>query len=375
MFIQAQNLDTFDYVHNGNFEDYALCPDNWTQICRATFWDDAMNCNGSSEYYNLCSLNPNIIIPLTTHPPRSGVAMAGNAFYVNDINNYREYIQNELKDTLKSGHRYCATMYVKLGTYNRWAIRNLYILFTQAKFTNLISAISTNPQVKNLNGIISDSLHWTPVRGTFISDGTEQFLTIGNFDSCQYTDKIVVMPNYPSNSYYYIDDVSVCECNFQFNLGNDTTLCPGEELKLYATVPNGEFTWQDGSHGNTFTVTQSGTYWAKAYFKDYDYTSYDTIVVNYGDETFCAPPLDIPNVITPNNDGANDRLVITNSNYWNISLMIYNRWGNLIYQNANYQNDFDCNGCGESVYFYVLQATAKRSGRKIEKTGTVTVLR
>jgi hypothetical protein len=69
-----------------------------------------------------------------------------------------------------------------------------------------------------------------------------------------------------------------------------------------------------------------------------------------------------------------DRLVITNSNYWDINLMIYNRWGNLIYQNANYQNDFDCNGCGESVYFYVLQATAKRSGRKIERTGTVTVL-
>jgi gliding motility-associated-like protein len=373
--LYSQNLDTFNYVPNGNLEDYTLCPDNMGQICRATFWDDAMNCHGSSEYINSCSTDYNIHLIYTNQSPRSGNGYIGILLNCgNPAYEYREFAQVALKNKLSTGKRYCAELYTNSSNHNRYVVGNISMYFSPVKDTNLWLAGIHTPQVKNHSGLLSDTVNWMKVAGTFIADGSEQYLIIGNHET--NANSTVMQVNYGLlDGYYFVDDVSVCECNFQFNLGNDTTLCPGEELKLTASVSNGEFTWSDGSHGNTFTVTQPGTYWAKAYFKDYDYTSYDTIVVNYGDETFCAPPLDIPNVITPNNDGANDRLVITNSNYWVISLIIYNRWGNLIYQNANYQNDFDCNDCGESVYFYVLQATAKRSGRKIERTGTITVLR
>lgn len=47
----------------------------------------------------------------------------------------------------------------------------------------------------------------------------------------------------------------------------------------------------------------------------------------------------IPNGITPNGDGLNDVWTITHSDACkNISITIYNRWGNIVYEDANYLN-------------------------------------
>ncbi|MCK6695393.1 MAG: gliding motility-associated C-terminal domain-containing protein, partial [Thermoanaerobaculia bacterium] len=56
-------------------------------------------------------------------------------------------------------------------------------------------------------------------------------------------------------------------------------------------------------------------------------------------ETFCSY---IPNVITPNGDGINDYLEIPcleTDLYPNNSLVIYNQWGDKVYQAAPYKND------------------------------------
>lgn len=66
----------------------------------------------------------------------------------------------------------------------------------------------------------------------------------------------------------------------------------------------------------------------------------------------------VPNIITPNGDGTNDLFVIRNNDdYDRISLQIYNRWGNLIYESNDYQDDWDGtdmqgNPITEGVYFY-----------------------
>ena len=51
--------------------------------------------------------------------------------------------------------------------------------------------------------------------------------------------------------------------------------------------------------------------------------------------------LTIPNGITPNGDGINDAFEILNSSCCAyISIKVFNRWGNLVYQNADYKNDW-----------------------------------
>lgn len=74
-------------------------------------------------------------------------------------------------------------------------------------------------------------------------------------------------------------------------------------------------------------------------------------------------PLIIPNVMTVNNDGRNDVFVLQNAGgYQQISLQITNRWGNVIYENADYQNnwnglDISDKPLTEGAYFYLIKAT------------------
>jgi len=84
---------------------------------------------------------------------------------------------------------------------------------------------------------------------------------------------------------------------------------------------------------------------------------------------------DIPNVITPNGDGNNDFFVLNFKEFGPcIDLSIYNRWGSLIYQNANYQDDwYGENQSGQEVsdgtYFYIINVCSKTS-----TTGYITVI-
>jgi gliding motility-associated-like protein len=70
----------------------------------------------------------------------------------------------------------------------------------------------------------------------------------------------------------------------------------------------------------------------------------------------------VPSGFTPNGDGINDLLVITAlSNYTTVKLTIFNRYGNEVYQNDQYQNDWNGtnskNGMElpDGTYFYVLE--------------------
>lgn len=72
--------------------------------------------------------------------------------------------------------------------------------------------------------------------------------------------------------------------------------------------------------------------------------------------------LNIPNVITPNDDGINDELnfYLLFSNCYEIDVLILNRWGNVVFNQNNVNKPFkgiDNNGdkLSEGVYFYKLK--------------------
>jgi gliding motility-associated-like protein/uncharacterized repeat protein (TIGR01451 family) len=68
------------------------------------------------------------------------------------------------------------------------------------------------------------------------------------------------------------------------------------------------------------------------------------------------PDLEIPNAFTPNGDGKNDRFEIKGrENYDNIELSIYNRWGDEVYRNMNYKNEWDGSNLNEGTYYYLLR--------------------
>ena len=211
----------------------------------------------------------------------------------------------------------------------------------------------------------SDTINWFKISNSFISDGGEKYLTIGNFDN------IIIWPaGKYGQVYVYIDDVSVCECSFEFSLGKDTILCDGESLTLNPNMPNASYTWQDGSHASSYTVTQGGTYWVRAYFADYGITTSASINVTYDGDC-----LVVPNIITPNGDGINDMFVIKNSFGWNIDMQIHNRWGTLVFKNTDYKNNWYAKDMPDGVYYYTFTAKNKISGIKKVYKGSLTVLR
>ncbi len=65
---------------------------------------------------------------------------------------------------------------------------------------------------------------------------------------------------------------------------------------------------------------------------------------------------ELPNVITPNGDGFNEKLKISNfESLKNCQIEIFNRWGKIVFQTTNYQNDFDANNLADGVYYYHLK--------------------
>lgn len=63
----------------------------------------------------------------------------------------------------------------------------------------------------------------------------------------------------------------------------------------------------------------------------------------------------IPNAVSPNGDGKNDRFLIVGlERYPGSSLNVFNRWGGEVYHSDNYANNWDGHELSDGTYFYVL---------------------
>ncbi|MEI6822581.1 MAG: gliding motility-associated C-terminal domain-containing protein [Bacteroidota bacterium] len=280
--IQGQQILSPNYVQNHSFEEYYNCPSatDFTNIVNCKFWWGL-----STEYYNACATLSALSVPSNEggfQYAHTGNAYVGfNLYAKNPLStDYREAIKTKLIDSLFANKRYCSNFYISLAEVsfqNYILLDSVGILITKDSVPDIQTPILSNG-IKMQHSIYNiDTISWFKISNTFFVNGGEYYLTIGNFDN------IVNWPSsvWQAQTYIYVDDVSVCECSFNFNLGNDTTLCIGDSLILKPNMPNAIYKWQDGSIDSIYKVTQAGIYWLKAYFPDYNITSYDTINVTY----------------------------------------------------------------------------------------------
>ena len=158
-------------------------------------------------------------------------------------------------------------------------------------------------------------------------------------------------------------------------------ICYGETATITYTgnAPyNADYTWNfpgslivSGTGPGPYSVTwpDSGTYYVNLSVLQnlcLSTTTNDSITINNCD----LPDITVPNIITPNGDGKNEVFFITDlDSYPQSHLVIYNRWGKLIYENSNYLNDWNGGGCSDGVYYYVL--TLKNG---TSKHGSITLI-
>lgn len=216
-------------VYNGSFEEYRECPKKIDALGTLTIVDAWFQpTKGSADYFNVCG-SKDCGVPknkLGIQSPRTGLGFCG--IYCSKTD-YREYMQTQLKEPLRKGETYLLSFYVSLSEYSSGSVATLGGLLTRERISdtvrsvlmkkevrqiapNVHQTVSTyyEPQVVNpFDRVLIDTRDWMAVSGTFVAEGGEEYLTIGNFypaSKSNVTDLDSLTYLLPG-AYYYLDDV------------------------------------------------------------------------------------------------------------------------------------------------------------------------
>lgn len=150
------------------------------------------------------------------------------------------------------------------------------------------------------------------------------------------------------------DSVFIFLPQVYLSLGGDTTICSGTELTLgNLPVAGLTYNWNTGSTSSMITITKAGAYFLEVNMAGCVFR--DRVQVTVRECDSIVDNLFIPNIITPNQDGKNDRFVIEGISNKGWGLEIYNRWGSRIYSADNYRNDWNGPGFPSGLYYYHLK--------------------
>lgn len=206
----AQNL-----VPNGSFEQYSSCPNSTGQLSYVENW---VSVGASTDFYHACSPQGNMSVPSNiygyqnTYEGNGYVGMI--AYAVGDYQNestYREPAGTSLVEPLTIGQNYYLSFKVAL-TINNFESGGACNKIG-ARLSTVPYSISNPVPVDNFahvytNSVITDTVNWTTIYGSFIADSLYTFISIGNFfDSLNlsYIDFNGLW--YTESAYYYIDDI------------------------------------------------------------------------------------------------------------------------------------------------------------------------
>jgi gliding motility-associated-like protein len=129
------------------------------------------------------------------------------------------------------------------------------------------------------------------------------------------------------------------------------------ENKSADSIPLTSWTWIFPDGSSTNEITPSYVFTINDSLVKFTYTTIDncddTVFIPINVQEF---DLNVPNVFTPNADGVNDRYEIPYlERYISSELMVFNRWGELVFKEKNYTGSWDGGTLPDGVYFYVLK--------------------
>jgi hypothetical protein len=90
------------------------------------------------------------------------------------------------------------------------------------------------PQIQSNLGIITDTLNWIAISGTYTATGDEKYMVLGNFKSDVATNTLLINPTYLPTlvNDIYIDDVSCMDVDLPAYAGNDAFVPPGDSVYI-----------------------------------------------------------------------------------------------------------------------------------------------
>jgi Secretion system C-terminal sorting domain len=207
---------------------------------------------------------------------------------------FRDYTQGHLYKPLTAGKTYCVSFYTTVEQRSEFAINNIGAYFDDGSIdTAKDSANCAIPQTMYIpqildTEIIEDTVGWSTmwepypvgdsfiydrtwvkIQGTFVANGTERFITLGNFYDNAHTRRAVINSNPLGGggvtgfyqTVYLIDDVSVMESDNVPFAGHDTTIGPGDSVFLGPHEIALPYIWY--KLGDSVAIDSGGGIWVK----------------------------------------------------------------------------------------------------------------
>lgn len=159
------------------------------------------------------------------------------------------------------------------------------------------------------------------------------------------------------------------------DLAYEVEACPKASVELTIPLEGLSYAWENGTHERTTRVVGEGTY----YYDMVDLLGCphsDSVKVIALDEE---PQLFAPNAFSPDGDGLNDVFQVVGYGEKDVTLDVFNRWGEHIFQSTSQQDGWDGQFNGivvkNDVYVYRLKYTGICDAEEREVIGHVTVLK
>lgn len=165
-------------------------------------------------------------------------------------------------------------------------------------------------------------------------------------------------------------------------IGKDTTVCIDDSMQLHVTGAT-RYVWSPNVNISDTTiadprikVSKDITYFVTGYNANGCFASTKINVsvrqCIFPDTLFTE--ITIPNVFTPNNDGENDNFELFVKNVTNFSIVIYNRWGEMIFSSNDMHFKWSGDNLPDGVYYFKINYTDSKKKAQ-QNRGPVTLIR
>jgi hypothetical protein len=232
----AQN----NLILNGSFENINGCP--FVDVINNGLLINCSNpANYTPDYFNICYTNlgfPSNAMGIPSNTRGYQNARTGEAYIGLDLWEKnapaRDYIQLKFNNTLKHGHHYAFTCYVNMANKFRYATANFGAYFSlDSVAMPTTDVLPFVPQIENSDSnILTDTLNWVPITGTYLANGGEQFLLLGNFkpvaEGFDTAYQYYGSPTHANWAYYYIDDVSLIDLDSTLSVNENEAMAQVE---------------------------------------------------------------------------------------------------------------------------------------------------
>jgi hypothetical protein len=265
-----------NYVNNGSFEECENCS-TWNGIgpLFAKYWDSIDTTETKATYALFSELPPSQQVPqngFTWQWPRTGHNYIINGIYLfpNTSQTKRGYARNILKQNLQAGKTYCVKFYWNVSNQSSCGVDGLGAYFGDNTLDTITQSDSPitylSPQVQNPTGnMLTDTLNWILLTGTFTANGTEKYMMLGNYKTDATTNSVVINPaNLPTKfTDILYDDVSCIDVDLPAFAGYDYYKVPGDSAFIGRTPDvgiNEACTWYQLPNMATPIATIAGMY-------------------------------------------------------------------------------------------------------------------